>query len=57
MPFHYMLLQDIEYSTLCYKVSPCLSVLYTAVFIFWGFPGGASGKEPLCRCKRQETQV
>ena len=22
----------------------------------WGFPGGASGKEPACRCRRQEIQ-
>ena len=54
IPFHYMLLQDIEYSTLCYKVGPCLSILYIAVFIFWGFPGGTSGKEPTCRCKRHK---
>ena len=30
--FHYTLLQDVEYSSLCYTVSPCsLSVLYIAV--------------------------
>ena len=23
----------------------------------WGFPGGASGKEPTCRYRRQETWV
>ena len=23
----------------------------------WGFPGGASGKEPACQCRRQETWV
>ena len=23
----------------------------------WGFPGGARGEEPACRCRRQETQV
>ena len=22
-----------------------------------GFPGGASGKEPTCQCKRRESQV
>ena len=28
--FHYRLLQDIEYSSLCYTVGPCwLSILYT----------------------------
>ena len=32
--FHYGLLQDIEYSSLCYTVGPCcLSVLYTVVCI------------------------
>ena len=30
--FHYRLLQDIEYSSLCYAVSPCwLSILYILV--------------------------
>ena len=28
------------------------SVTYT-----WGFPGGASGKEPTCQCRRCKTQV
>ena len=23
----------------------------------WGFPGGASGKEPACQCRRHEIQV
>ena len=23
----------------------------------WGFPGGASGKEPACQCRRYERQV
>ena len=32
--FHYKLLQDIEYSSLCYTVGPCfLSILYTVVCI------------------------
>ena len=32
--FHYSLLQDIEYSSLCYTVGPCcLSTLYTVVCI------------------------
>ena len=32
--FHYNLLQDTEYSSLCYVVGPCcLSVLYTVVGI------------------------
>ena len=22
----------------------------------WGFPGGDSGKEPACQCRRHETQ-
>ena len=31
--FHYDLLQDIEYSSLCYTVEPCcLSILYIIVF-------------------------
>ena len=25
--------------------------------IFWGFPSGASGKEPACRCRRHETWI
>ena len=36
--FHYMLLQDIKYSSLCYTVgSPCLSVLYIVVCISQGW--------------------
>ena len=32
--FHYSLLQDIEYSSLCYTVGPCcLSILYTVTCI------------------------
>ena len=31
--FHYRLLQDIEYSSLCYTVGPFLSILYIAVCI------------------------
>ena len=32
--FHYRLLQDIEYSSLCYTIGPCCSsILYTAVCI------------------------
>ena len=29
--FHYGLLQDIEYTSLCYTVGPCLSILYIVV--------------------------
>ena len=25
--------------------------------VFWGFPRGASGKEPACQCRRHETRV
>jgi len=33
--FHYRLLQDTEYSSLCYTVGPyCLSILFY-LFIFW----------------------
>ena len=33
--FHYILLQDIEYSSVCYIVGPCcLPVLYTVVCIY-----------------------
>ena len=32
--FHYRLLQDIEYSPLCYIVSCCLDILYTVVSNF-----------------------
>ena len=32
--FHYVLLQDIEYSALCYAVGPCyLSILYMVVCV------------------------
>ena len=29
--FHYSLSQDIDYSSLCYTVGPCLSILYILV--------------------------
>ena len=32
--FHHPLLQDIKYSSLCYKIDPCLSILYIAVCIY-----------------------
>ena len=49
--FHYRLLQDIEYSSLCYTVGPCcLSVLY---IVECGL-GGASGKESACQCRRRK---
>ena len=32
--FHYSLLQDIEYSFLCYTVGPCLCILNIAVCIY-----------------------
>ena len=31
--FHYRFLQDVEYSSLCYTVSPCLSILYVYIYI------------------------
>ena len=31
--FHYWLLQDIEYSSLCYTVGPWLPILYTEKYI------------------------
>ena len=34
--FHYGLLQDIKYSSSCYTVGPCLSILYITVCI-WQF--------------------
>ena len=34
IPFHYGLLQDIEYSSLCYTVGPCcLSIFYIVVCV------------------------
>ena len=34
IPFHYVLLQDVEYSSLCYKIGSCfLPILYTIVCI------------------------
>ena len=33
--FHFKLLQDIEFSSLCYRVYPCcLSILYIVVYIY-----------------------
>ena len=32
--FHYKLLQDIEYSSLCYTVGPCLSILKLFIYLF-----------------------
>ena len=31
-----------------------INLLHTANHNYWGFPGGASGKEPACQCKRQK---
>ena len=31
--FHYRLLQDLEYNSLCYIIGPCLSTLYIVVCI------------------------
>ena len=33
--FHYRLLQDIEYSYLCYTVGPCLSIFYAVACIYY----------------------
>ena len=33
--FPYRLLQDIEFSSLCYTVGPCFSVLYVLMYICW----------------------
>ena len=33
--FHYGLLQGIEYSSLCYTVELCLSILYIIVYLFY----------------------
>ena len=33
IPFHYGLLQDTEYSSLCYAVGPVVYVLYVVVCI------------------------
>ena len=33
--FHFRLLQDIEYSSLCYVVGPCLSVLFILIIFFF----------------------
>ena len=29
-----------------------LAFVFYTVYITWGFPGGASGKEPACQCRR-----
>ena len=29
----------------------------TEPVLFWGFPGGASGKEPVCHCRRLKTRI
>ena len=26
------------------------------LLLLWGFPGGASGKEPACQCRKQEIR-
>ena len=31
--------------------------LITIFYHFWGFPGGTSGKEPTCQCRRHEMLV
>ena len=31
--------------------------LTLSLLLFMGFPGGASGKEPACQCRRHETQI
>ena len=31
--------------------------LFKSHYILWGFPGGTSGKEPTCQCRRHEIQV
>ena len=33
-----------------------INLLHTANHNYWGFPGGASGKEPACQCKRQKRR-
>jgi len=32
--FHYRLVQDTEYSSLCYKLGPCLPILYIVMCIY-----------------------
>ena len=36
------------------KSALCFSKKRNVVYINMGFPGGASGKEPTCQCRRQE---
>ena len=44
--FHYGLLQDIKYSSSCYTVGPCLSILYRTVCI-WQFQTPSLSLPPL----------
>ena len=45
--FHYRLLQDIEYSSLCSTVGPCsLSTLYTVLCICWSHTPNLSLSNP-----------
>ena len=32
-------------------------ISYTHTYRYMGFPGGTSGKEPACQCRRQEMWV
>ena len=42
------------------RQSPCLPVCFTFLFSIYhclvGFPGGASGKEPACQCRRHKRR-
>ena len=44
---------NIESQPLDYQESPGMKFLQVLYWVIWGFPGGASGKEPACRSRRQ----
>ena len=50
--FHYRLLQQSEYSSLCYTLGPSSSPISLIVVCIKGFPGGSDGKE--CSCNAED---
>ena len=63
--FHYRFLQDIEYSSLCYTVGSCLSILYIVVWRQWQptpvlLPDKSHGQRSLVGCSpwgREESDT
>ena len=49
--FHYKLLQQTEYSSLCYTLGPSGFPISLIVVCIKGFPGGSDGKESACNAE------